>query len=133
MNERHWLLLVVLCVGFHVVHGDFKPEEYSASNASQFTHAIQELYKLHCTGYENILDVGCGDGKISRYIAQEYIPNGTLVGLDNDYGMIEFARSHARADNIEYIHDDIVQYSAPAEYDMIVSFWTLHWVTEYSK
>ena len=45
---------------------------------------------------KRVLDLGCGDGRISAGIAQR-LPRGSLLGVDASRDMIGFAQSHAAA------------------------------------
>lgn len=112
---------------------EIQPESYRESNVRQLKLAKQELNKLNFSGREKILDIGSGDGQISCYIAKECIPNGQLVGIDNSAEMIAFASSHKTSPNVSYICISALDYRAPEEYNVIVSFSTLHWIEPYSK
>lgn len=129
MHHKYYVVLLPIVFS---LHAEVDPEAYHATNVGQFTHAIKELHKLHLTGSEKILDVGSGDGRISRYIAQEYIPNGQLIGIDIQNDMVVFASEHSQSDNVSYRVADVREYIVPNEYDVITSFWTLHWVKEYA-
>src|SRR5579872_6086255 len=131
MSKNKTFLIITTCLAFSFLQGNFKPEEYHNSNNGQFTHAIKELHKLNLLGTEKILDVGSGDGRTSTYIAQHYLPNGQLIGIDNNLQIIAFASQYTTAPNVSYIQADIAAYRAPEQYDAVVSFWTLHWVKEY--
>ena len=133
MNNRSSMLIVVFCLGIVSVKGNPNPEQYHKSNDGQFKYAIKALDKLELSGSENILDIGSGDGRVSSHIAREYIPNGTLTGIDNSSEMISFAFTRNTESNTSYECVDAVHYSMPNEYDAIVSFWTLHWVSDYEK
>lgn len=112
---------------------EFNANKYNESNVRQYKFAVQELLKLNFSGKEKVLDIGSGDGKISCYIAKEFIPNGQLVGIDSSTEMITFASSHKTSPNVTYICVNALDYIAPEEYEAIVSFSTLHWIEPYSK
>lgn len=44
---------------------------------------------------EHVLDVACGTGVGARLMAKQVAPNGKVVGLDIDQGMVEIARRSA--------------------------------------
>ena len=46
--------------------------------------------RISIQGDEKILDIGCGDGKITAKVAR-LVPRGSTVGLDNSREMISFA------------------------------------------
>lgn len=128
------LTIFFILLNMNLLHGDWNSQDYEETNIGQFKHAIKELSKLSLTGSESILDIGCGDGKTSRYIAKNYIPNGHLVGIDNDESMIALARSHTTdVLNVSFDYADVCTYKTENSFDIVVSFWCLHWVTDYEK
>lgn len=133
MMNRPGKFIVLLCLGVLFFKGSPNPEEYNKSNDSQFKRAIKALDKLELSGSENVLDIGSGDGRVSSHIAREYIPLGTLTGIDNSSEMISFASKHNAELNTSYECIDGVNYNLPNTYDAIVSFWALHWVSDYEK
>lgn len=132
MGGKFFLFLVSLSI-IGSLRPEMKPAAYNETNVRQFELALQELHKFNFSGSEKVLDIGCGDGRVSNVIAKKYIPNGHLIGIDNSAEMIKFALANQTASNITYICQDAVTYSAPNEYDAIVSFSALHWVSDYSR
>jgi len=65
--------------------------DYAANSAVQQTWARELIARLNLRGDERVLDVGCGDGKVSAEIARA-VPNGLVVGVDASAEMIAFAR-----------------------------------------
>jgi len=65
--------------------------DYAANSAVQQTWARELIAQLHLRGDEQILDVGCGDGKVTAEIAH-VVPRGSVTGIDASPQMIEFAR-----------------------------------------
>ena len=64
--------------------------DYAANSIVQQTWARELIAKLKLRGDEHILDVGCGDGKVTEEIARA-VPRGAVVGLDASAEMIAFA------------------------------------------
>ncbi len=67
-----------------------------------------ELFAAHLAAYaakgNNILDLGCGTGVVTRYAADHAEPHARIVGLDPTPWMLEAARSNPNsADNIEWV------------------------------
>jgi len=70
---------------------------------------------------ERILDVGCGEGSLTKEIAQR----GALVlGIDNSQEMIDAARRNG----IEALLLDAAEMQFSSEFDAAFSNATLHWV-----
>jgi trans-aconitate methyltransferase len=134
-QARYCLFLYVVLYTLHgnFLHAEWNAAEYAQSNSRQVQNAIKELCKINFVGSESVLDVGSGDGKVSLYVAKTCIPQGHLDGLDKDKTMIDFAKSHTsqHAENISFILADIGHYTSQKQYDVVLSFWTLHWVEDY--
>jgi trans-aconitate methyltransferase len=56
-------------------------EDYLKHSSAQYKWAKELLGKLDLQGTESILDIGCGDGKITAMIAS-LVPSGDVVGID---------------------------------------------------
>jgi trans-aconitate methyltransferase len=64
--------------------------DYASNSSVQQTWARELIARLKLRGDERILDVGCGDGKITAEIARA-VPRGAAVGVDASPEMIGFA------------------------------------------
>lgn len=133
MLIRYSILILSFLTTTNLLRCKCDPKQYNQSNQSQFEHALKELPKLNLSGTEKILDIGSGDGFLSSYIAKNFLSRGHLVGIDNSHEMISFARSKSVNTNVDYFCMDACDYIALNEYDAIISFWTLHWVSDYEK
>ena len=65
--------------------------DYAANSVVQQAWARELIAKLNLRGDEHILDVGCGDGKVTAEIARA-VPHGTVTGMDASAEMIAFAK-----------------------------------------
>jgi trans-aconitate methyltransferase len=65
--------------------------DYAANSAAQQIWARELIAQLHLRGDERILDVGCGDGKVTAELARA-VPKGSVTGIDASPEMIRFAR-----------------------------------------
>lgn len=94
--------------------------------------ADEVLALLDLKGSERILDIGCGDGRITAEIA-ERVPRGFVVGVDRSHEMISFASSHfgsALRPNIRFVVADARSLQFHEEFDLVVSFNALHWLPD---
>ena len=66
--------------------------DYAANSAAQQIWARELIVQLHLRGDEHILDVGCGDGKVTAELARA-VPKGSVTGIDASPEMIRFARA----------------------------------------
>jgi trans-aconitate methyltransferase len=69
----------------------WNPAEYAANSAVQQSWARELIARLHLRGDEHVLDVGCGDGKVTAEIARA-VPRGRVLGVDASPEMIMYAQ-----------------------------------------
>lgn len=106
--------------------------QYARIAGLQEAMAAEALSLLDLKGTERILDVGCGNGKITAEIAAR-VPQGGVVGTDSSLEMIAFAASHfgpALRPNLRFEVADARRLPFRGEFDLIVSFNALHWIPE---
>lgn len=75
--------------------------DYASNSKVQQKWARELITKLKLRGDERILDVGCGDGKITAEIARA-LPRGEAVGVDASPQMIEFAEKAFQLSNLNF-------------------------------
>lgn len=107
--------------------------DYSAHSSVQYQWAEELIAKLDLRGDEAVLDIGCGDGKVTARIAA-YLPRGFVVGIDNSVEMIELAgRSfpdNARP-NLSFETMDARDIQHVSRFDIAFSNAALHWVIDH--
>src|SRR5262249_10200630 len=106
--------------------------DYFRESTLQQTMADEQLARLRLQGSERILDVGCGDGKITAQIAGR-VPDGSVLGVDPSPDMIAFAAQHfgpPASVNLRFEVADARSLTYREEFDLVVSFNALHWVPE---
>ena len=65
--------------------------DYGKHSQAQYQWAQELIAGLHLRGCEAVLDIGCGDGKVTKGIADR-LPHGYVIGVDRSGNMIESAR-----------------------------------------
>jgi trans-aconitate 2-methyltransferase len=109
---------------------EWNAPEYARLSALQAAMGEEALALLELKGNERILDIGCGNGKITREIAAR-VPQGSVLGVDASADMIAFAASHLDgAPNLEFLVADVRHLPFQHEFDLVVSFNALHWIPE---
>jgi trans-aconitate methyltransferase len=105
---------------------------YSRQSGLQQAMAEEQLGLLTLEGSERILDVGCGDGKITAEMAAR-VPRGSVLGVDPSRDMIAFASSHFGPPGLANLRFDVADVRCLPyrdAFDLVVSFNALHWVPE---
>jgi trans-aconitate 2-methyltransferase len=104
--------------------------DYAANSAVQQTWARELIARLKLCGDEHVLDIGCGDGKVTAEIAHA-VPRGTVTGADASAEMIGFARKAfppKQHPNLKFRVMDARKLKSRRRLDIIFSNAALHWV-----
>jgi trans-aconitate methyltransferase len=112
---------------------EWSPADYAANSASQHAWARELIAGLDLEGNESILDVGCGDGKVSAELARA-VPRGNVLGIDSSAGMIAYAQAAFAADqfpNLEFRVMDARRIRTAHLFDLVFSNAALHWVDDH--
>jgi len=64
--------------------------EYEKHSQGQQKWARELIEKISLKGTENVLDLGCGDGKVTADISK-IVSEGSIIGVDNSAEMIKLA------------------------------------------
>ena len=115
---------------------EWNAAEYGRISALQAAMAQEALALLRpkLRGDERVLDVGCGNGKVTREIAG-MVPKGSVVGVDASEKMVKFARAAAPTDPAAPIPTNVIFEVMDARhlrfemaFEVVASFNALHWV-----
>jgi trans-aconitate 2-methyltransferase len=107
--------------------------DYHRSSPAQQLWAQELIAKLGLSGNECVLDIGCGDGKITAEIARS-LPQGIVTGVDSSADMIRFARNHFSPNdypNLSFRNADARSLPFHEEFDMVFSNAALHWICDH--
>jgi trans-aconitate methyltransferase len=105
-------------------------KDYQDNSAVQQKWARELITKIRLKGNETVLDIGCGDGKITAEIAKK-LPDGSIIGVDNSREMIDSANKNFPQEtykNVLFKLCDAKKLNFNNEFDIIFSNATLHWV-----
>ena len=109
------------------------PKDYESSSSAQFRWAMDLVSQLDLRGNERVLDIGCGDGRITAQLASR-LPMGEVLGIDLSRDMINFAEGKYPAEtcsNLAFQWGDANELDFDDEFDLVVSFACLHWVKDH--
>lgn len=107
--------------------------DYHSNSTMQQQLALALLDTIPLRGDEQVLDIGCGDGKLTAEIARR-APRGSVLGIDLSEEMIGFAMDAyppAAASNLAFQVCDATRLPFRETFDLAVSFATLHWIADH--
>jgi trans-aconitate methyltransferase len=110
--------------------GTWNAEDYVKNSSAQEVWANELISKLTLNGHESLLDIGCGDGRITDKIAQR-LPCGTVVGIDSSESMIALASKSFTRENLSFYTMDATDIHLDNTFDIAFSNATLHWVKDH--
>jgi trans-aconitate methyltransferase len=112
---------------------DWDAADYERHSSAQRRWARELIDKLGLRGDEALLDVGCGDGKVTAEIAAR-LRNGFAVGIDSSEEMIGLARSRypaAAHPNLSFVLGDARSLPFRDGFSAVFSNAALHWVRDH--
>ena len=111
---------------------EWDASEYARISGLQEAMAEEVLSLLDLKGTKRVLDVGCGNGKVTAEIASG-VPQGSVLGVDSSADMIAFALSRfgpRLRPNLRFEIADARRLTFRDQFDLVVSFNALHWIHE---
>ncbi len=94
------------------------------------------IQKRKWTGKENLLDAGCGSGRVTKIISR-IITDGKIYAIDNDSNMIKKATENLmNIENVKVVQSDLVDIESvdiSIKFDVIFSNAVLHWISDHNK
>jgi trans-aconitate methyltransferase len=142
---RFYIQIFSLCIGLlsfclstfaneiSIKNDQWDGQQYLNNSDLQYQWATSYIQKLKLRGDEKILDIGCGDGRVTAMIAQS-LPNGLVLGIDASASMMQVARhlkDRVHLGNLDFIKRDAVDLGFANEFDFIVSFSCFHWISNH--
>ncbi|WP_301676324.1 methyltransferase domain-containing protein [Methanoculleus methanifontis] len=113
----------------------WNPDDYHRHSAAQAHWAHELIEKLALAGGERVLDLGCGEGKVTAEIAAR-LSSGSVLGLDLSRDMIAFSRAHLPPEwypNLRFVEGDMLGLQFNEEFDVVFSSAALHWVADHGR
>ncbi|MCP4666393.1 MAG: methyltransferase domain-containing protein, partial [Deltaproteobacteria bacterium] len=110
-------------------------EDYAKHSSAQQDWARELISKLNLHGWESVLDIGCGDGKITAEIADQ-LPDGKVLGVDSSNDMIALACKNfpqEKHPNLSFRLADAKYLPFKEQFDIVFSNATLHWIKDHKS
>lgn len=111
-------------------------ETYDAVSGTQEKWAKTIINTRKWTGKENLLDAGCGSGRVTR-ILSKVITKGKIYAIDNDSNMVKKAKENLLGiENVEVLEADLLDIGPsliPLKFDVVFSNAVLHWISDHRQ
>jgi trans-aconitate 2-methyltransferase len=119
---------------FTVCVTDWSGRDYAEVSSLQRAMITDAMTGLTFARDDWVLDIGCGDGFLTRAIA-DLVPDGYAVGADASHRMITTARSAAvtASSGPRFVVADARRLPFTESFDAVVSFNALHWVPQQTE
>lgn len=107
--------------------------DYAQHSSAQLQWAEELIPKLGLQGHESVLDLGCGDGRITALIAAQ-LPRGSALGIDLSPEMIHLASTQfppSAHPNLSFAQMDVRRIALDRYFDLAFSNAALHWVADH--
>lgn len=112
------------------LNSDWDPKLYRRFQSERLRAAKDLLSRIELEEPSLIVDLGCGDGEVTRAIAGQW-PYASVAGLDNSEAMIEKARSFES--RIDWNLQDIRSWNPSVPIDLIFCNASLHWLRDHDR
>lgn len=109
---------------------DWSGRDYAEISDLQRAMIIDAMADLTFDPSDRVLDIGCGDGYLTRMVA-ELVPDGCVIGADASPRMIRAAVADPGGPC--FVVADARALPFRSGFDAAVSFNALHWVPEQSR
>ncbi len=108
----------------------WNPADYARHSQGQEILARELITSLKLRPQEHVLDIGCGDGRMTAEIAR-MVPQGRVVGIDRSAEMVAHAAQHFVLPNLSFRTADAAALPFHDEFDVVYSSAVLHWVQDH--
>jgi trans-aconitate 2-methyltransferase len=110
---------------------DWSGRDYAEISSLQRAMAAEAITALKFADNDRVLDVGCGDGFLTRAVAG-MVPDGTAVGVDASPRMIAAAQTGGQPtpSGPWFVVADARRLPFAESFDAVMSFNALHWVPD---
>ncbi len=108
-------------------------KKYDENSNKQFALAIKHIQLIKDEIQEdwNILDVGCGSGRVAHWLAENQVPKGSVTGIDKSKSMIKTAQAKKPTIvNLSFAHCSAEKLSENERFDLVTCFAVMHWIKD---
>ncbi|CAB3988772.1 Hypothetical predicted protein [Paramuricea clavata] len=119
------------------MEADANAKSYDEVSGPQIEAGSQFIRELNLSLGDKVLDMGCGTGHLTKYIADIVGPDGQAVGIDPDAERIKIAEEKSKeVGNLQFcVGSSVIGFPHDTEpyYDVHISTNAYHWVPDDEK
>jgi SAM-dependent methyltransferase len=108
-------------------------ETYERVSDLQFDGGKRLVERIGLDEGAGVLDIGCGTGRLTRWIAERLGPKGSVVGIDPLQERIGVARAQGGVARFEVGQAEDLSAFDDASFDAVVMSSVFHWVADKAK
>jgi trans-aconitate 2-methyltransferase len=111
---------------------DWDAATYHRVSGPQVEWAAALLDRLDLRGDENVLDAGCGSGRVTAMLL-ERLPHGHVVAVDQAPSMVEHARETLPRDRATVFQAELTELLLDEPVDAVFSNAVFHWIADHDR
>jgi ubiquinone/menaquinone biosynthesis C-methylase UbiE len=108
-------------------------ETYDRLSDTQFESGKRLAEQLKVAAGERVLDVGCGTGRLARWLAERVGPRGIVVGVDPLAERVALARAHGGEIRFEVGRAEDLAAFDDGSFDVVCMSSVFHWLADKAK
>ena len=108
-------------------------KQYDENSNKQLGLALKHIKHIEDEIQENwdVLDVGCGSGRVAHWLAENQVPKGSVTGIDKSKSMIKTAQAKKPTIvNLSFAHCSAEKLSENERFDLVTCFAVMHWIKD---
>lgn len=125
---KYFIFILGLIFSIKCAANPWEGTYYANHSDMQFGMAVKALQSITIPADAEILDIGCGNGRVTKYVSS-LVPQGRVLGVDRSHTMVSKAQSYG-TDSLAFMQRDAVSLGFREQFNYVVSFNCLHWVDE---
>ena len=109
------------------------PAQYGKFAEQRMRPVADLLARITLDAPEAIYDLGCGDGRVTRLLADRW-PDAAITGVDSSPEMLEAARRvlpDVKWPNMNWVEADLTAWAAEAPAGLVIANASLHWLDDH--